>query len=57
MSFAPTSPAARRHRLYGALEEILTGWVMGLLPDGEDEVAKAEQAVVSLLCDGLLAPS
>ena len=41
---------------YGALEEVLTGWVMGLLPDGEDEVAKAEQAVVSLLCDGLLAP-
>jgi hypothetical protein len=28
---------------------------MGLLPDGEDEVAKAEQAVVGLLCDGLLA--
>ncbi|MGH2931948.1 MAG: TetR/AcrR family transcriptional regulator C-terminal domain-containing protein [Gaiellaceae bacterium] len=41
---------------YGALEEVLTGWVMGLLPDGDDEVAKAEQAVVSLLCDGLLAP-
>lgn len=40
---------------YGALEEVLTGWVMGLLPDGEDEVAKAEQAVVGLLCDGLLA--
>jgi TetR/AcrR family transcriptional regulator, fatty acid metabolism regulator protein len=39
---------------YGALEEVLTGWVMGQLPSGEDEVAKAEQAVVSLLCDGLL---
>jgi TetR/AcrR family transcriptional regulator, fatty acid metabolism regulator protein len=39
---------------YGALEEVLTGWVMGLLPDDEDEVAKAEQAVVALLCDGLL---
>jgi AcrR family transcriptional regulator len=41
---------------YGALEEVLTGWVMGQLPDGEDVVAKAEQAVVGLLCDGLLAP-
>ena len=41
---------------YGALEEVLTGWVMGQLPDGEDAVAKAEQAVVGLLCDGLLAP-
>jgi TetR/AcrR family transcriptional regulator, fatty acid metabolism regulator protein len=40
---------------YGALEEVLTGWVMGQLPSGEDEVAKAEAAVVALLCDGLLA--
>ena len=38
---------------YGALEEVLTGWVMGQLPDGEDAVAKAEQAVVGLLSDGL----
>jgi TetR/AcrR family fatty acid metabolism transcriptional regulator len=42
---------------YGALEEVLTGWVMGQLPGGENEVAKAEQAVVSLLCDGLLTRS
>ena len=40
---------------YGALEEILTGWVMGQLPGGDDEIEKAEQAVVGLLCDGLLA--
>ncbi len=25
--------------LYGAIEEILTGWVLGQLPDGDDEVA------------------
>src|SRR5437899_579724 len=24
---------------YGGLEEILTGWVLGVLPDGDDEVA------------------
>jgi TetR/AcrR family fatty acid metabolism transcriptional regulator len=42
---------------YGALEEVLTGWVMGQLSGGEDEVAKAEQAVVALLCDGLLTRS
>jgi len=41
---------------YGALEEVLTGWVMGQLPDGEDAVAKAELAVVGLLSDGLHAP-
>jgi TetR/AcrR family transcriptional regulator, fatty acid metabolism regulator protein len=40
---------------YGALEEVLTGWVMGQLPSGDAEVAKAEAAVVALLCDGLLA--
>jgi TetR/AcrR family transcriptional regulator, fatty acid metabolism regulator protein len=39
---------------YGALEEVLTGWVMGQLPAGDDEIEKAEQAVVGLLCDGLL---
>jgi TetR/AcrR family transcriptional regulator, fatty acid metabolism regulator protein len=40
---------------YGALEEVLTGWVMGQLPGGDAEIEKAEQAVVELLCDGLLA--
>jgi TetR/AcrR family fatty acid metabolism transcriptional regulator len=40
---------------YGALEEILTGWVMGQLPDTEEDVRLAEQTVVDMLCDGLLA--
>jgi TetR/AcrR family fatty acid metabolism transcriptional regulator len=40
---------------YGALEEVLTGWVMRQLPGGDAEIEKAEQAVVGLLCDGLLA--
>jgi AcrR family transcriptional regulator len=39
---------------YGALEEVLTGWVMGQLPGGDAEIEKAEQAVVGLLCDGLI---
>jgi TetR/AcrR family transcriptional regulator, fatty acid metabolism regulator protein len=38
---------------YGALEEILTGWVLGQLPDGEEDVARAEQTVVEMLCGGL----
>lgn len=38
---------------YGGLEELLTGWVLGQLPDGDDEVARAEQTVVELLCGGL----
>lgn len=38
---------------YGGLEEILTGWVLGQLPDGDDEVGKAERTVVSLVTEGL----
>jgi TetR/AcrR family fatty acid metabolism transcriptional regulator len=41
--------------LYGALEEILTGWVLGQLPDSDEDVARAERAVVQMLCDGLVA--
>jgi TetR/AcrR family fatty acid metabolism transcriptional regulator len=38
---------------YGALEEVLTGWVMGQLPDTDEDIAKAEQDLTSLLVDGL----
>ena len=41
--------------VYGALEEILTGWVLGQLPDGDEDVARAEASVVGIVCDGLLA--
>jgi AcrR family transcriptional regulator len=40
---------------YGALEEILTGWVLGQLPDGDEEVARAERTVVEVVCGGLAA--
>ncbi len=39
--------------VYGALEEILTGWVLGQLPDGDEEVARAERTVVEIVCNGL----
>ena len=39
--------------LYGALEEILTGWVMGQLPGGDEHVARAERTLVELMCGGL----
>ena len=41
--------------VYGALEEILTGWVLRQLPDSDDDVARAEGCVVAIVCDGLLA--
>jgi hypothetical protein len=39
---------------YGAIEEILTGWVLGQLPDGDAEVARAEATVVELISAGLV---
>jgi TetR/AcrR family transcriptional regulator, fatty acid metabolism regulator protein len=39
--------------VYGALEEILTGWVLGTLPDGDEAVAEAERTVVGVLSEGL----
>ena len=40
---------------YGGLEEVLTGWVLGQLPDGDEEVARAERTIVDVLCGGLAA--
>ena len=42
---------------YGGLEEVLTGWVLGQLPDGDDEVARAERTIIDVLCGGLGAVS
>lgn len=39
--------------LYGGLEEVLTGWVLGQLPDGEEEVARAERTAIELALGGL----
>ena len=39
--------------LYGALEEVLTGWVLGQLPDDADGVAAAEREVIATFVGGL----
>jgi TetR/AcrR family transcriptional regulator, fatty acid metabolism regulator protein len=41
--------------VYGALEEILTGWVLGQLPSEEDDVERAVATVVDVACAGLAA--
>jgi TetR/AcrR family fatty acid metabolism transcriptional regulator len=38
---------------YGAVEELLTGWVLGRLPDSEDDVARAERTLVEIVTGGL----
>ena len=40
---------------YGALEEILTGWAFGQLPDSEEDVTQAERAVFEIVAGGLAA--
>jgi AcrR family transcriptional regulator len=44
--------------LYGALEEVLTAWVLGQLPDDADAIAAAEREVIATFVGGLrvLAP-
>ena len=42
---------------YGALDEVLTGWVLGQLPDRDEDIARAERNVVALLTAGLSEPS
>jgi AcrR family transcriptional regulator len=38
---------------YGAVEELLTGWALGRLPDSEADVARAEQTLVEIVTGGL----
>jgi AcrR family transcriptional regulator len=40
---------------YGALEEVLSSWVLGQLPDRDEDIARAEQNLVAVLTGGLKA--
>ena len=52
----PTStPTFAAWVVYGALEEILTGWVLGQLPGEEDDVERAVATVVDVAYTGLAA--
>ena len=48
-------PTVAAWALYGALEEILTGWVLGQLAGEEEDVERAVVTVVSVTHDGLAA--
>jgi AcrR family transcriptional regulator len=50
---ADVDPRLAAWVLYGALEEILTGWVFERLPAEPEDVERAAQTVVSVLTDGL----
>ena len=38
---------------YGAIEQMLTGWIFDLLPQGEEDVERAKVFVVETICGGL----
>jgi AcrR family transcriptional regulator len=38
---------------YGALEQVLTGWIFGLLDEGDDAYERAKDHVVATICGGL----
>src|ERR671915_1798652 len=38
---------------YGAIEQVLTGWIFGLLEEGEEDYERAKRFVVETICDGL----
>jgi TetR/AcrR family fatty acid metabolism transcriptional regulator len=38
---------------YGAIEQLLTGWIFGLLPQGDDYFERAKWLVVETVCGGL----
>src|SRR5438270_8798981 len=52
---ADVDPRMVSYVFYGALEEILTGWVLGRLDDGDEQIAGAEETVIEVVCGGLSA--
>jgi len=52
---ADLDPRMSAYVFYGALEEILTGWVLGQLEDGDEQITRAEETVVGVICGGLAA--
>ncbi len=53
---AGVDPRLAAFFVYGALDEILTGWVLGTLPDDAKTVAAAEREVIATCVGGLRAP-
>jgi len=42
---------------YGAIEQVLTGWIFDLLPQGDEEFEEAKTFVVETICSGLETPA
>src|SRR3954452_24174828 len=38
---------------YGAIEQLLTAWIFGIVPETEEEFERAKELVVETICGGL----
>ena len=47
------SPQFAAMAFYGAIEQVLTGWIFGLLDEGDDAYERAKAHVVETICGGL----
>jgi AcrR family transcriptional regulator len=47
------SPRFAAMTFYGAIEQVLTGWIFDLLPSGEEHFEQAKSMVVETICAGL----
>jgi len=50
---AEIEPRFAAMAFYGAIEQLLTGWIFDLLPHGEDDFDRAKWLVVETVCGGL----
>jgi len=50
---AEIEPRFAAMAFYGVIEQLLTGWIFGLLPQGEQEFERAKWMVLETVCGGL----
>jgi AcrR family transcriptional regulator len=50
---AEIEPRFAAMAFYGAIEQLLTGWIFDLLPQGEEHFERAKWLVVETICGGL----
>ncbi len=53
-TFKPeVSPEFAAMCFYGAIEQLLSGWIFGIIPETEEEFERAKALVVETICGGL----
>ena len=50
---ATVTPAFAAMAFYGAIEQVLTGWIFDVLPESADGYDEAKTFIVGTICDGL----